>query len=95
MDEILNLSINEMPQTEFDCCLLYTSAFQYIEKMFSLNPEETWYIGDTYEADVVGADGAGWHTVWFNHRNRERLENCADVTVKSIEELSRFIKERS
>lgn len=70
-------------------------AFQYIEKMFSLNPEETWYIGDTYEADVVGADGAGWHTVWFNHRNRERLENCADVTVKSIEELSRFIKERS
>lgn len=70
-------------------------AFQYIEKMFSLNPEETWYIGDTYEADVVGADGAGWHTVWFNHRNRERLENCADVTVRSIEELSRFIKERS
>ena len=70
-------------------------AFQYIEKMFSLNPEETWYIGDTYEADVVGADGAGWHTVWFNHRNRERLENCADVTVTSIEELSRFIKERS
>ena len=49
----------------------------------------------TYEADVVGADGAGWHTVWFNHRNRERLENCADVTVRSIEELSRFIKERS
>jgi len=70
-------------------------AFQYIEKMFSLNPEETWYIGDTYEADVVGADGAGWHTVWFNHRNREHLENCADVTVTSIEELSRFIRERS
>ena len=42
-----------------------------------------------------GTDGAGWHTVWFNHRNRERLENCADVTVRSIEELSRFIKERS
>ena len=46
-------------------------AFKYVENAFALNPEETWYVGDTYEADVVGANTAGWHTIWFNHRNRE------------------------
>ena len=70
-------------------------AFKYIENAFELNPEETWYIGDTYEADVIGANGAGWNTVWFNHRNRECLENRANVTIKSIEELRKFILEQS
>ena len=71
-------------------------AFQYIEKAFSLNPEETWYVGDTYEADIIGANGAGWNTVWFNHRNRECPEkNRADVTIKTIEELKEFVAARS
>lgn len=46
-----------------------------------------------YEADVVGANTAGWHTIWFNHRNREWPEkNRADITVKSIEELKEVIR---
>ena len=68
-------------------------AFKYVENAFALNPEETWYVGDTYEADVVGANTAGWHTIWFNHRNRECPEkNRADITVKSIEELKEVIR---
>ena len=46
-------------------------AFKYIENAFGLDPEETWYVGDTYVADVIGANTAGWHTIWFNHRNKE------------------------
>ena len=50
-------------------------------------------LGDTYEADVVGANTAGWHTIWFNHRNRECPEkNRADITIKSIEELKEVIR---
>ena len=52
-------------------------------------------LGDTYEADVVGANTAGWHTIWFNHRNRECPEkNRADITVKSIEELKEVIRQK-
>lgn len=68
-------------------------AFKYVENAFALNPEETWYVGDTYEADVVGANTAGWHTIWFNHRNRGCPEkNRADITIKSIEELKEVIR---
>ena len=56
-------------------------------------PKYAKVVGDTYEADVVGANTAGWHTIWFNHRNRECPEkNRADITVKSIEELKEVIR---
>nr|WP_296190221.1 HAD family hydrolase [uncultured Anaerobutyricum sp.] len=68
-------------------------AFKYVENAFELNPEETWYIGDTYEADIIGASGAGWNTVWFNHRNKKSpKENRAKVIVKSIAELRKFVE---
>lgn len=68
-------------------------AFKYVENAFELNPEETWYVGDTYEADIVGASGAGWNTVWFNHRNKKSpKENRAKVIVKSIAELRKFVE---
>lgn len=71
-------------------------AFKYVEDAFSLNPEETWYIGDTYVADVIGANEAGWNTVWFNHRNKVCPErNRADVTIKNIEELKMFVKNQA
>ena len=54
-------------------------AFKYVENAFALNPEETWYVGDTYEADVAGANTAGWHTIWFNHRNRECPEKTGQI----------------
>ena len=70
-------------------------AFKYVENAFGLNPEETWYVGDTYEADVVGAAGAGWNTVWFNHRNKQCSEKSrAKVTVKSIAELKKFVEDK-
>lgn len=30
-----------------------------------LRPEDAWYIGDQYECDIVGADGAGLFPVWY------------------------------
>ncbi|KAB8127477.1 HAD family hydrolase [Gracilibacillus oryzae] len=33
-------------------------------------PEQTVYIGDSFEKDVVGAKQAGWQAIWMNHRNR-------------------------
>lgn len=44
--------------------------FQYAKEKWDLDPKDTWYVGDTFENDVAGPKKAGWHAVWFNHRNR-------------------------
>lgn len=64
-------------------------AFRHIEEKLNYAPEESWYVGDTYLADIISADAAGWHSIWFNHRKR----NCqtetllADIEVQNTEDL--------
>ena len=64
-------------------------AFEYVQEKLGLKPEEIWYIGDTYEADVFGGKRAGWNVIWYNHRQREfpAEGNKADITVNTAEEL--------
>ncbi|MGK0550847.1 HAD family hydrolase [Enterococcus faecalis] len=44
--------------------------FHLASQQFQMNPEETLYVGDSFENDVVGARNGGWHALWFNHRLR-------------------------
>ena len=69
-------------------------AFHTVQKEMKLDPEETWFIGDTFEIDVVGAKNSGWHVIWFNHRNRPMPEGdiVPDVEVTSGQELFEYIK---
>ena len=69
-------------------------AFYTVQKEMKLDPEETWFIGDTFEIDVVGAKNSGWHVIWFNHRNRPMPEGdiVPDVEVTSGQELFEYIK---
>ena len=64
-------------------------AFQIVQEKMNLNPEETWFVGDTFEVDVVGAKNAGWHVTWFNHRKRPMPEGDIrpDIEVRTVEEL--------
>lgn len=63
--------------------------FRYAEQKWNLNPKDTWYVGDTFENDVAGPKKAGWHTVWFNHRNRKNPdpEMIPDDTVTDEAEM--------
>ena len=64
-------------------------AFQIVQDKMNLIPEETWFVGDTFEVDVVGAKKAGWHVIWFNHRKRPMPEGDIrpDLEVRTVEEL--------
>ena len=42
--------------------------FRHTEKLLGIQAENTYYIGDSYANDIVGAKGAGWHTIWINRR---------------------------
>ncbi len=69
-------------------------AFQAVEKSMGLDPEDTWFVGDTFEVDVDGAHNARWHIIWFNHRKRKAPEGARqpDLEVKSAEELLEAVK---
>lgn len=69
-------------------------AFFAVQEGLLLNPEETWFVGDTFEVDVEGAKAAGWHSVWFNHRKRKAPEGeiSPDVEVRSLQEMKEWIQ---
>ncbi|WP_196592372.1 HAD family hydrolase [Pectinatus frisingensis] len=71
------------------------NIFKFVEEKLHLLPDETWYVGDTYETDIKGADNAGCNTIWFNHRNRmpPQPDNLADREVNSCTELLVVINE--
>ncbi len=69
-------------------------AFFAVQEKMNLNPEEIWFVGDTFEVDVVGAKKAGWHVIWFNHRRRPMPETdiVPDIEVNTVDELYQEIK---
>lgn len=70
-------------------------AFQAVEKAMELNPEDTWFVGDTFEVDVDGAHNAGWHVIWFNHRKRKAPEGARrpDLEVRTPQALFEAVEE--
>ena len=69
-------------------------VFRYAEEQLQLQPQDIWYVGDTYEADVLGAKRAGWNVIWYNHRNHQipLEENKADHTVFTAEQMLDVIR---
>jgi putative hydrolase of the HAD superfamily len=40
--------------------------FQALESVLAVSPRSMVMIGDDYQNDILGAQAAGWRTVWFN-----------------------------
>lgn len=51
--------------------------FELVQKQMNLVPSKTYYIGDSFENDIVGASNAGWNTIWINRKNKE--VPCVDI----------------
>lgn len=68
--------------------------FIYAEEVMQLSGKETYYIGDSFANDVVGAKRAGWNAVWFNRRGNQPTEQNIqpDHVVCDEKQLSRLIK---
>lgn len=64
-------------------------VFQTAERALGTIPEETLYIGDSHETDIIGAAGAGWHTLWLNKKHESIPAGAVrpDIEVYSEEEL--------
>lgn len=51
--------------------------FLHAQYTMNLEPETTYYVGDSYANDVIGAKQAGWKAIWINRRGIAPLS--ADV----------------
>jgi len=60
-----------------------------------LNPQEALFVGDTYEADVVGSKSIGMDAVWLNRKGVEIPESVVnpDYVITRLEELERILEE--
>lgn len=68
-------------------------AFLFVEKMLRLKKDQTVYIGDSFENDIIGAKRAGWNAIWMNHRKKELppSEIQPDKIITSPSELLELI----
>lgn len=42
--------------------------FRVAQEKWNLNLKDTWYVGDSYEHDIISARSAGWHTIWLDRK---------------------------
>ncbi|MEH6941913.1 HAD family hydrolase [Bacillus sp. JJ722] len=75
--------------SEVDCAKPNKVIFEMAEKQFELNVNDTYYIGDSFRNDVVGAISAGWKIIWVNQRNHvtDESEYTPDYIIHDVTEL--------
>ncbi|WP_058308972.1 HAD family hydrolase [Gracilibacillus massiliensis] len=64
-------------------------VFEHLEEKLKLSKDNTIYIGDSFENDIVGAKQVGWKAIWMNHRSREKPDSNyqADYIIQNPNDL--------
>lgn len=57
----------------------HPSVFNAAMKKASVAPQKSIMIGDSFEADIIGANNAGMHTLFFNYRREKVLPPFSSV----------------
>lgn len=66
--------------------------FRLVNERTGTAPSNSLYIGDSWRNDVIGALGAGWSVIWFNHRGAvPETEHSPQYEAKSYDELAKLI----
>ncbi|GGO04853.1 HAD family hydrolase [Saccharibacillus kuerlensis] len=68
--------------------------FRHVEERLGLDPEKTYYIGDSYANDIVGAKGAGWKAIWIDRRGTQIPEGGVqpDITLTGNDSIVETIR---
>jgi FMN phosphatase YigB (HAD superfamily) len=68
--------------------------YQLAAERLGVRANEIVHIGDSYRFDVVGAAGAGMHTVWLNLTGDAARDVVPDLTVDSLVGLMPHLRNR-
>ncbi|MFT4569895.1 MAG: HAD superfamily hydrolase (TIGR01549 family) [Hyphomicrobiaceae bacterium] len=64
-------------------------------RLLSVTPEQCWYIGDTFDDDVVGAVNAGLVAVWIDEGHEsDRPLSPALARIRDVNELPEILRRR-
>lgn len=66
--------------------------YRHVLSALGISASEALMVGDSFEKDVLDANRAGMHAVWFNPRSDEAKSSGLYSTVHSMEELLSFFK---
>ena len=82
------------PIIDFPIIISEKVGYQKPQKeIFELIKEnDSYYVGDGYEIDMMGAYQAGVKTIWYNHQKQEKDTSFIDFVVYSDEELLEVVK---
>ncbi|HBM3485977.1 TPA: HAD family hydrolase [Listeria innocua] len=70
--------------------------FKLVEEQIGIKSAETYYIGDSFENDVIGSKSAGWKSIWLNRRQHIQPNNAAyqpDYCIKNEQELAALLRD--
>ena len=68
--------------------------FEIMQERLQLPNDSLYYIGDSLENDIVGANNASWKAIWINRYKRKLSENVNIYKIaKNNDELFEIIKE--
>jgi HAD superfamily hydrolase (TIGR01509 family) len=69
--------------------------FQKALEKIGVTAENAVFVGDTADADIIGAKAAGMKTIFLERRVQKEIEQaCPDHTIKSLSELTEAIENR-
>jgi len=72
------------------------AIFLYVQRTVGVSPENILHVGDSFIADVEGAQAVGWQTVLLNRDNRSTecdIGNSKTPIIKSLSELIYIVKQ--
>jgi len=68
--------------------------FKYILEDLKMNCSQVIMIGDSFKNDVLGANKAGIHAIWFNPQSIENNTGRMSQTINSLDELPIMLDSR-
>lgn len=68
--------------------------FEYVNRKTNTQPADSYMVGDSFENDIIGADLAGWHSIWINPTNKPKSMESIQPTheINSYPQLEELIK---
>ena len=66
--------------------------FEVCLKKLGLQAEDVWYVGNSYEYDVIGANNASMQAIWFNWQDNEPQGNHDYKEIRSLNEIIELVE---
>jgi putative hydrolase of the HAD superfamily len=67
------------------------AIFEYATELAGCQPEEIFYIGDSYQADITGGHNFGWKTAWFTQKGHQSQKNKVHFVFDDFKSLCNLL----